>query len=91
MTCNKMIKGNFSYYVKFFCCYLLITSAVLDGWRTDLLLPQCNSIMWVATPLVSTEDTMKNKHDWMRIVLMLTERLNDEEWISSDIVVRVSL
>ena len=86
-----MIKGNFSYNVKFFCCYLLITSAVLDGWRTDLLLPQCNSIMWVATPLVSTEDTMKNKHDWMRIVLMLTERLNDEEWISSDIVVRVCL
>ena len=27
-----MLKGNFSYNVKFFWCYLLITSAVLDGW-----------------------------------------------------------
>ena len=91
MACNKMIKGIFSYNVKFFCCYFLITSAVLDGWRTDLLLSQCNRNLKVAPALVSTEDTMKNQNDWIRIVLMLTERLDDGDWISYDSVVRVCL
>lgn len=86
-----MIKGIFSYNVKFFCCYFLITSAVLDGWRTDLLLSQCNRNLKVAPALVSTEDTMKNQNDWIRIVLMLTERLDDGDWISYDSVVRVCL